>query len=69
MKDLQMRVRPPENGGSPGDDRPPENVRFAGARSPARKWGIRRSAFARPKTEESQVRVRRPENARSAGAH
>ena len=50
-------------------DRPPENGRFAGARSPAWKWGILRSAFARPKTEKPQVRVRRPENARSAGAH
>ena len=63
-----MRVQPPENGGSPG------------ARLPAQKWGIRRCAFARQKTEDPlvhvarpkmddpQVRVRPPENEGSAGA-
>ena len=48
MKDLQVRVRPPENKGSPG------------ARSPGRKWRIRRCTFTRPKMEDLQVRVRPP---------
>ena len=39
-QDPQVRVRPPDNGGS------------AGGRLPARKWRIRRCAFARPKMED-----------------
>ena len=46
----------------------PEKAGSAGARSPARKWSIRRCAFTRPKMEDPQVRVRPPENGGSAGA-
>ena len=52
MGDPQMRVRPPENGGS------------GGAPLPAPKWRIRRCAFARPKMDDLQVRVRPLKNPR-----
>ena len=52
----QVSVRPPENGGS------------AAGRSTARKWRIRRCAFARPTMEDPQVHGRPPENGKSAGA-
>ena len=56
MEDQQVHVCPAENQGS------------ASARSPARKWRIRRCAFVRLKMEDPQVRVRPPENRGSAGA-
>ena len=50
MKDPQVGVRLPENGGC------------AGTHSPARKWTICRCAFARPKMEDLEVRVHPPKN-------